>query len=562
MRLVRPTVSVILPAVLLATSAIGAPGCVAPTTGARGIALDDPLGLVQDVASTGHPLRVYVLPASSYTCDVTVGTINPDIPDLEAGMVPDAVVDIEADISGDMATAMAQIPSGDWTVLVRGKGTDAVSHVPNVIIATGCATVSGLAASETRQVNITLLSVHANGVCNDGVLSPDEQCESTSPDCDGSCHTTPVAVNTRVMGGQSGARATSATGQRVAITFGSMGTDVGIRMLDPDGRPITTPATLSRDETVDTLAMPIPQAQTSGRPAMASDGHFAIALTSFNTPGGDPSDVVVQFFSADRAPMATTNVLTTTAGGQSAPDAAYAGNGALMVVYEDTASATGISGTVFAAGSTTAGASFAVGTGVSGGSHPRVAGLASGFVVAFGALDGDVRYQRFGADGTPTDAAPVAVLDAASATDTQDEPAVGANSDGSFLVAWTEHSIANGDGMGTSIRARAFAASGSPAGMPLVLPTTGAAGDQSAPTVAAADARYVVAWASSGSVHARCVSSSGSALPNREQPQSTNDFVVAAAGNAPSATAMGTTIPSWLIAYDASNNVFARRYPR
>lgn len=563
MRPLRRSLRLVLPAVLLAAPSLAAPGCVAPSAQARGIALDDPLGLVMDVARAGFPLRVYVLPAGSYVCDDTVGTITPDIEDVAPGGVADAVVDISADISGDMATAMASIPTGDWTVLVRGKGTDPVSGRPNRIIATGCAAVAALAASETRQVNITLLPQHDMGMCHDGVLSPDEQCEAASADCDATCHTTPGAVNVRVMGGQSGARAASATGQRIAVTFSSMGTDIGIRLLDPNGQMVgATGTSLAQDETIDRLAMPIPQAQTAARPAMASDGHFAIALTSFNTPGGDPSDVVVQFFSADRAPTATTNVLGTPTGGQSAPDAAYAGNGALMVVYEDSTSTTGIAGTVFAASSTSAGMSgFAIGTGTTGATHPSVAGLATGFVVAFSAGT-DIRYQRFAADGSAMDAAPLSALDATDAADTQDQPSVAANPDGSFLIAWTEHGIANGDGMGTSIRARAFTTAGMPAGNALVLPTTGAAGDQNLPTVAAADGRYLVAWASMGSVHARMLSGTGTALPNREQPQSTNDFVVAATGNAPSATAMGTTPASWLVAYDAGNNVFARRYPR
>lgn len=558
MRLVR-SVRMLLPALALALPASAAPGCVA-STGAHGIALDDPLGLVMDVARAGNPLRVYVLPASSYACDGTTGTIAPDIEDLEPGMVADAVVDINADISGDMATAMATIPTGDWTVLVRGKGTDPVSGRPNRIIATGCATVLGLAASETRQVNITLLPQHDMGMCNDGVLSPDEQCDVPGTMmCDASCHTTPIPVNVNVTAGtQSGVRAASSTGQNIVLTFDSRDTnDVGLRLLDVNGNMVGSAGTsLARDETIDSLPMPLPGPQASGRPAMAGNGRFVVALQNFF--GG--MNVQVAFFDATRNPTATTPARSPAAGMQTAPDAAFAGNRALLVVYQDDQSATGVAGTFFAPDATTPlMQGVALGNGLSGATHPSVAGLASGFVVVF-AAGSDVYYQRYGADGSAMDASPVAVLDAADAMDTQDEPVVAANADGSFLVAWTEHSVALGDQMGTSIRARAFTATG-PAGPALVLPVASAAGDQSAPTVAAADGRYVVAWAGSG-VHARFVSGTGTALPNREQPQTAADFTVAAAGNAPSACAMGTTPASWLIAYDDGADAFARRYPR
>lgn len=561
MRPFRAPLRSLLPAILLAAPALAAPGCVASSSEAHGIALDDPLGLVMDVARAGNPLRVYVLPASSYACNDTVGTITPDIPDLAAGMVPDAVVDIEAAISGDMASAMATIPTGDWTVLVRGKGTDPVSGRPNRIIATGCATVSGLAASETRAVNITLLPQHDSGMCNDHVLSPDEQCEAPTPDCDATCHTTPINVNVAVvMGAQTNARTASASGQRITITYDSAGADIGLRLLDANGGTITSPAQLMQDDT--SPSMMLPGVQLHGSPAMAADGHFAIAVEDYRL---DTGDIQIEFFTLDHAPNGTAAARTSTTGTQLAPSAAYAGNGTLLVAFEDSQSTTGIAGRIVPAGSTTPMGSeaFDVGTGSAAATHPAVAGLPTGFVIAF-TTAGDIRFQRFAANGAPMDSTSVSVLDAADATDTQDQPAIAANADGSFLVAWTEHSVANGDGSGTSIRARAFTAAGMPAGPAIVLPSTDAskAGDQNLPTVAAADGRYVVAWASGGGVHARFVSGMGVALPNREQPQSTNDFVVAATGNAPSAVAMGTTIASWLIAYDNGDQVFARRYPR
>jgi len=567
--LLRPLRS-LLPAVLLVPAAV-APGCMEGTSTAHGITLDDPLGLVADVAAAGNPLRLQVLPSSSYSCDSSLGEITPPIPDnATPGGVDDAVVDIVIDIAAgsDSASARVMVPAGDWTVLVRGHGTDPVSGVRNSLIASGCASVAGFTGVGEFSVPITLQPKHANGRCNDGTLSPDEQCDvPTAGVCDAMCHTIPMRVNTNVMtGAQTGARAGGATGQRFEITFDSARTDIGVHTYEADGSLAGAVGTsLAQDETIDSLGMANPGVQLGGRPAVASDGHFAIAMTNYQTTAANqPSDVLVQFFSRDRATTSPgIDLLTNGAGTQAAADAAFSSGGALFVVFENSASATGLSGTLFAAGATTPTMSgIVIGAGT-GGTHPSIAALGTGFVVAFSSAT-DVFFQRFGADGTAMDAAPVAVLAAADAADTQDQPAIAANSDGSFLVAWTEHSVANGDGMGTSIRARAYAASGMPAGPALVVPTT-AAGDQNAPTVGAADGRYVVAWSSAGAVNARFVSAMGTALPNREQPQTSNDFVVAAAGNAPSAIpiAMGASTPaSWLIAYDDGNDIFARRYPR
>ncbi|MFO0681506.1 MAG: hypothetical protein U0234_05630 [Sandaracinus sp.] len=559
----------LLPALVLAP-ALSTPGCVAPSAGARGIALDDPLGLVHDVAAAGNPLRVYVVPASDYACNTSTGLTTPDIPDAEVGTVG-AIVDGEAMIMGDAASLTATVPVGDWTVLVRGKGTDPVSGRMNRIIATGCATVNGLGASETRSVSITLLPLHDMGMCGDGTLSPDEQCEPPSAgQCDATCHTTAFALHnnpagTFPAGARSHVRMASATGQRIAAAYNAGNADVALRMLDTDGASITTPPRLERDDALDVLGMSQPGAQLGGAPAMAADGHFAIAMENYFTAGGDGGDVVVEFFSRDRDAMAITPVRQNVMGTQLAPSAAYAGTGALMVVFEDSASATGLSGRVFATNATTASGSeaFPVGGATSGARHPIVAGLPSGFVVAFGA-GGDVFVQRFAADGTAMDATAIAVVEGADAADVQDEPFVAASSDGSFLVAWTEHGSANGDGNGTTARARAFTTAGAPAGAALVLPseTASQAGDQTAPTVAAADGRYLVAWVGQGGVRARVVSSTGTALPNREQPQTAGDFSIATAGAAPWAVAMGASPASWLIGYENGGEVSARRIPR
>ena len=62
MRPFRAPLRSFLPAILLAAPALVAPGCVGSSSQARGIALDDPLGLVMDVARAGNPLLELNLP--------------------------------------------------------------------------------------------------------------------------------------------------------------------------------------------------------------------------------------------------------------------------------------------------------------------------------------------------------------------------------------------------------------------------------------------------------------------------------------------------------------------
>src|SRR5690606_23770153 len=116
------------------------------------------------------------------------------------------------------------------------------------------------------------------------------------------------------------------------------------------------------------------------------------------------------------------------------------------------------------------------------------------FVVAF-ASAGDVFVQRFGADGTATDATPIAVVDGADAGGNQSAPAVAALSDGRFFVAFVD------EGMG-AVRGRVFASSGSPA----AVVTLGSGGS---PAAAAGAERFFVAWESGGTILARIYDGTG-----------------------------------------------------
>ena len=132
--------------------------------------------------------------------------------------------------------------------------------------------------------------------------------------------------------------------------------------------------------------------------------------------------------------------------------------------------------------------------------------------------------------------------------------------DGTFLVAWAES-----DGMGSGVRGRVFSADGTPAGAPFAVNDT-IAGEQSAPAVAGAGERFLVAFQSGGSVRARAFSAAGDPSLNREQPPTLGDFPVAAAGARPSVGVIGTgTSQAWWVVWEGagagSTDIFGRRFP-
>lgn len=515
----------------------------ATDVGATGLAINDPLDLIDDIDPGG--LRLFVLPAETYSCAATTGVVSPMVPDVEQGMVEDAIADVGLTVMSSAAREQLSVPAGAYTVLVRGKGTDPVTHVPDTFIATGCTAVS-IGEGETQEIRVTLIPIVGMGECGDGVFSPDEQCEDGNTaggdGCSASCRTEPFVIST-TAGMQNNPALAGASGQRWAASYDSELTNVLLRLLDPSGATITFPSALSMDSVV-------PSAGTGmyllSDVAMASDGRVGVSFTSY-------PEVQVALFDADRNIQGGGPVMLRAAAGNGKRSRlAFAGNGALLVAFEDDMSGTGLSGSVIAAGSTTAGALFDIGA--SGASAPSVAGASDHFVVAFSA-GGDVFVQRFGSDGAPRDAAPVAVLEDAAGT--QDQPAVAALPDGRVLVAWRD---SGGDGAGTAIRARAFATDGSPAGAAITLNTT-TAGDQSAPAVAGASDRFFVAFQSGASIRARVLSSQGDPIPNREQPPTTADFELAASGAQPAVATGGTDGTRAMTVWAEGGDIRGRFYP-
>lgn len=552
---------------LLGLASGSVPSCVAAPRGAP-VALRDPYGLIDDVIDTGHALRLLVLPAASYACNAD-GTTVPAIVDPPA-MFPEAIVDITltADGATDSASGEADVPVGNWTILVQGDGTDPVSMVPNTLIATGCASVEMLGAGETREVSITLQRVSGMGMCGDSILSPDEQCEGPGTlDCSATCQTVAAPLNNQTTTGtQSSPRFGARTGRRVAAVFDSRPDGV-LRLLDANGRNLTSPGALERDRTVDAIlgdggASALMGEQIAGNPAVASDGRIAIPLVDFAMPAD--TDVRLVLLDENRAVLGggAIHVRTARTMSQRDPSVGFTGTGALMVVFEDLASATGLSATFFAAGSTTP-MGEAVPVGGTGGTEPALAAHDAGFVIAYTAA-GDVFFQRFGADGTATDAAGRPVL--TTATGTQDQPTIAALANGTFAVAWREGDVGSGDGAGTSIRARVFAADGTARGEAFVVNST-TAGDQSSPAIAGADGRFTFAWQSGSELRGAFFGENGMRLLNRERPTNANDFVIGV-GNPTnplvSVAAVGSGADAaWVFGWsDPGTDVLFRRYAR
>ncbi len=533
---------------LLATTVLTLGSCASDRVAVRGVELIDPAGLIDDILGSGHPLRLYVVPMTAYACNPATGEVTPfPSDDLEPGMFPDAVVDISVDAS---ARAEVTVPVGDWTIFVRGKGTDPVTGVRNTFIGRGCNTAT-VVNGATLEVTVQLVQIVGMGDCLDMVLSPDEQClPANTAFCSATCQSIQQQVNEFVVtGNQIHARVASAPGRRAAVTFDTDRMDVALRLLEANGRPVPI-GDASRDDTLTAIGMGLPGVQLGGAPAMGSDGHFAVALVDYNPVD---SDVWAFFYNIDRNVTGRVALLTDATGTQAAPSSAFAADGSLLVAFEDSSSSTGLSARGFAAGSMTpTGAEgIEIGTGATGGALPSISGLASGFVVAFEAGT-DIRFQRLDASGAPVDAMARAVDDAVAMRET---PVVAARADGSFLIAWVE------DIGGATVRARAFAADGTPMGASMSVATT--SGAQSLPSVAAGLDSYIVAWQAGAAVRARVLSTGGVGILNRERPPTTADFQVTASGAAPSVAAIGEAgALTWIVVWDAGGDIFSRVYPR
>jgi len=537
---------------LVLSCAVALVSCASDAPQPARLALIDPLGILDDVTSD---LRLLVLPAAGHACSAG-GRLDPELPTTPGVPVTDAVVDITFAIS---AGASVLLDPGTYTVLVRGRGTDPISGVgPNELIATGCQTGVVIAAGETREVSVEMKQIINPGICGDAVLSPDEQCEGTTPSPCMSCKTSAYAVSTTTLntaGSSAGPAIAFADGARVVAAYDSFAMDDGtgtqkVRMmlLDAQGQHISSPTALALDETVSVgvvgtgIQSQSSAASGSVRLAVAYAGHFVGA-----DPGGD---ALVRFFDSDRNALGDpATAAGSSTGAQGHPSLAMMTNGTALVAFTNDQSASGASVQLFAAGSTTgAGAAAILGTGLNGIQAPSVAAGGSGFVVAFSAND-DVYYQRFGADGTATDAD--AVLVTADAAGVQSSAKAAALPDGRFSVAFL-------DATAGKIRARTFDATGTPVGLSMDLSGAGATDL----AFAAGHERFAAVWVEAGGVHARLLDGAGQPALNRESMPNGDAFLVASGGRAPVVATGGSASQGLMIVgFITGGALQARLYP-
>jgi hypothetical protein len=252
-----------------------------------------------------------------------------------------------------------------------------------------------------------------------------------------------------------------------------------------------------------------------GRPAVAAiaDGGFVVVWESSGSGGSDTSGWSVQArrFAADGDPAgAQFQVNSYTTGAQAGPDVAASGDGGFVVVWSSDGSDGGdtsslsVQGQRFSGDGSPAGAQFQVNSRTT--NHQTSAAVASdsdgGFLVAWTDLSEpwpvswNVRAQRFAAGGVPE--GPEFLVSEATPYRLSDAPDVAASDGGGFVVAWARSEPGPGYSLTSTIQGRRYSADGDPAGPPFRIdgPTTGLQAD---PRLAAAgDGRFVVAWTSYG----------------------------------------------------------------
>jgi hypothetical protein len=554
----RPSRSAALARPALVLAALAAPtlaSCVGEAV-ARPISLRDPLGLIED----SQELRLLLMPAETHVCDSATGAVLPMVPEAGVGMTEGAVVDLLLTSAGGAIMREVSVPPGSYVALVRGKGRDPVSGVPNTIIATGCAEVLEVRGNESRSVVITLNPVVTMGICSDTILSPDEQC--TTPgvgDCSADCQTTPFPINTMLAAGaQEMPRVAGRGNQRALATFVSERIQIGARVLGADGRPLTMPALLVQDADVSEVlrdnGLPtLAGSPIAAWPAVARDGRMAIAATL--VPRSGEFDVQVGFFTSGRVPEgAFVSARANDANSQTSPVGAFADDGSYLVAFVDAALG-GVSARAFAAGARTPSGGDAVLVGM--GARPAVAGLSSGFVVAFERGE-DVLVQRLDSTGALMGAA----VPAFEGAGVRSQPAVAALSGGGFVVVFRDTDV---DANGSGIRGVIFGADG--ARVRSFQVNSVVEGDQGAPSVAAHADRIAVAFESGGGVQARFFTVAGEPALNRERTPTVAQFPVAAGATDPSVSALGEgSTASWLFVFrtqaDGLGDIAARRIPR
>ena len=312
-------------------------------------------------------------------------------------------------------------------------------------------------------------------------------------------------------------------------------------------------------------------ADGQSQPAIAADadGDFVIAWASAGQDGSFQGVYAQRYTAAGAAVGGEFRVNTTTAGGQSFPAVAMDSDGDFVVVWESSSqdgSAQGIYGQRYAANGTPVGGEFLVNTVTNGNQTlASVAMDAAGdFVVVWqsnghGALTDDIYGQRYTADGAAA-GGEFRVNTFTGEYQTLAEVAMDAG--GNFVVAW----MSNGqDGSSAGVYAQRYTAAGAPAGGEFRVNSYTPGGQQEPAVAAEADGDFVIAWqsapqdGSSTGVYAQRYTRAGDAVGGEFRVNTTTES--SQSDPAVAVDAAGNFVVAWFsFGQEAGAGIYAQRF--
>lgn len=437
-----------------------------------------------------------------------------------------------------------RVPGGKtYLVLIEGSGSVAAAGggMQTITLGSGCREVSTM-AGQTVGVSIELQEQADLGRCGDMRVSSGEVCDEgmATPTCNARCRIPVQDVATTAVGPKFNPSIAWAPSQNLLIGFHTTGSPDNpyLRMMNPSGFPITSPAVLARDNELDAMAR---SEQLNVRVAASATGFAAVWQTFESTTTFDINANISATYEAPTPQQLLINATTTgaAANGRINPAVAINATRALFVFENADGASLRVASSMVAATPVAPTADTALvmaGPGSAEMREPVVAALTDGTFVAAWTSGGTgsrdifaVKLNALGvAMGTP-------VMVNSQTTSDQDQVAVGTNGT-TVVFAWRDTS--GGDPMDTSgstVRWRTFDASLSPMGTDRLAPVT-VEGDQARPTVALSTAGTVlIAWEHAGGfIRGRLFRPDGSLVVNRFSG-STGDFEVNASAdeNAP-----------------------------
>jgi hypothetical protein len=446
-------------------------------------------------------------------------------------------VDTCFDKNGGLQTH--RVPGGKtYIVLVEGSGTVPApgGGTQTRTLGSGCSVVSAM-PGQTISVAIEMQEVADIGRCGDMIVSSGEVCDEGMPTetCNARCRIPEISVATSITGLKERPSLAWAMSQNLLVGFNPNAStdDPHLRMLDPNGRLITTPAVLARDNPLDAMAR---SQQTGLRVAAAPTGYAAVWQT-LERGSFDINGFATLGYDAPTPQQLLVNATTAGMGdGMISPAVAISGNRVVFVWEDASARVIRMANTMLAATPAMPMADqplVAAGmAGASAASAPSIIGLSDGTFVAGWVSGGtgakDVYLVKLSSAGAAM-GAPI-IANSQTGMD-QDQVALGTN--GSDVVAaWRDNSgVDPMDTSGTTVRWRRFSSALAPDGADRLAPTT-TDGDQSAPTVAVAPSGAVlIAWQhAGGTIRGRLFRVDGSQVVNRFNA-STADFEVNASAD-------------------------------